>query len=249
MQLLVSVSSAAEAWAAAEGGADIIDAKDPFAGALGAVRPGVMSRIRRVVDSSRLVTAAVGDAVITANSSKAISTSYDSIERLACELVACGARLVKVGFAGVGDATQVGVIVARLARACGSVDIASGVIAVAYADAPVDQRIDGHRFLSIAADSGARGVLVDTADKHGPGLLELWNIDALAAWVSEAHSYGLMVAVAGKLRLEDLTAVAEAGADVVGVRGAACVGGRGGPVSSERVRALAARVALERSTI
>ena len=91
-------------------------------------------------------------------------------------------------------------------------------------------------------------MLVDTADKCGPGLLDLWSIAALEAWVSEAHSSGLTAAAAGKLRLDDLAAVAETGADVAGVRGAACVGGRVGRVSSERVRALAARVALERST-
>ena len=248
MQLLVSVSNAAEARAAVRGGADIIDAKDPFVGALGAVRPDVMSQIRRAIDSNRLVTAALGDVEITSGSPKAFQSSHEGMEQLARELVARGARLVKVGFAGVSDPRQVGDIVARLARACASVDGASGVIAVAYADAPAGQRIDRRRLISIAADSGARGVLVDTADKHGPGLLELWSIAALEAWVHEAHSCGLTAAVAGKLRLEDLTVIAETGADIAGVRGAACVGGRIGRVSAERVRALAARVALERST-
>jgi len=248
MQLLVSVSNAAEARAAVQGGADIIDAKDPLVGALGAVRPEVMSRIRRAVDSSRLVTAALGDAEITAGSPKALETSHEGMEQLARELVARGARLVKVGFAGLVDPKRVGEIVARMARACASVNSASGVIAVTYADALAGQGIDCRRLLSIAAGSGARGVLVDTADKCGPGLLDLWSIAALEAWVSEAHSSGLTAAVAGKLRLDDLAAVAETGADVAGVRGAACVGGRVGRVSSERVRALAARVALERST-
>ena len=39
MKLLVSVSNADEAFAAVEGGADIIDAKDPSRGALGPVSP------------------------------------------------------------------------------------------------------------------------------------------------------------------------------------------------------------------
>src|SRR5262249_43175143 len=90
MQLLVSVSDAAEARAAVDGGADIIDAKNPFIGALGAVRPDVLSEIRRAVDSSRLVTAALGDA-----------DASNVVEELARELVVRGARLVKVGFAGV----------------------------------------------------------------------------------------------------------------------------------------------------
>jgi uncharacterized protein (UPF0264 family) len=127
------------------------------------------------------------------------------------------------------------------------VDPASGVVAVAYADSAAES-IGAWQLLSIAARSGTRGVLVDTADKRGPGLIELWSVASLESWVSEAHSHGLMAAVAGKLGLDDLTAVAESGADVAGVRGAACVGGRSGRVSAERVRALAARVALERPT-
>jgi len=237
MQLLVSVSDAAEARAASDGGADIIDAKDPLMGALGAVRPDVLSEIRRVVDPSRLVTAALGDADVAA-----------AVEELARERLVRGARLVKAGFAGVADAGRVEAIIARLARACAAVGEASGVIAVAYADARVVGCIDAHELLAIAARSGASGVLVDTADKRGPGLLDLWSMATLESWVSQAHAHGLMVAVAGKLGLDDLQAVADAGADVAGVRGAACVRGRIGRVSSERVRALAARVALQRST-
>jgi len=236
MQLLVSVSDAAEARAASDGGADIIDAKDPLMGALGAVRPDVLSEIRHVVDPSRLLTAALGDADAAA-----------AVEELAQELLVRGARLVKVGFAGVADAGRIEEIIARLARACAVVDEASGLVAVAYADARVVGCIDAHELLPIAA-RWASGVLVDTAHKRGPGLLDLWSMATLESWVSQAHAHGLMVAVAGKLGLDDLQAVADAGADVAGVRGAACVRGRIGRVSSERVRALAARVALQRST-
>jgi (5-formylfuran-3-yl)methyl phosphate synthase len=236
MQLLVSVSDAAEARGAVDGGADIIDAKNPSMGALGAVRPDVLSEIRRVVDSSLVVTAALGDA-----------DPAHALEELAREFVVRGARLVKVGIAGVADAERVEEIIERLARACASVDEASGVVAVAYADSEA-RWCDAHGLLPLAARAGASGVLIDTADKRGPGLLELWDMLTLVSWVSEAHAHGLMVAVAGKLGLNDLHAVADAGADVAGVRGAACVGGRVGRVSSERVRALAARVALQRST-
>ena len=237
MQLLVSVSDAVEARAAVDGGADIIDAKNPSIGTLGAVRPDVLSEIRLAVESSRLVTAALGDA-----------DAANTAGELARELVARGARLVKVGFSGVADAARVEEMIERLARACASVDEASGVVAVAYADARACGSIDAQALLPIAARSGASGVLVDTADKHGPGLLDLWSVLTLESWVSEAHAHALMAAVAGKLRMDDLDAVAYAGADVAGVRGAACVGGRSGRVSSERVRALAARVVLQGST-
>jgi uncharacterized protein (UPF0264 family) len=234
MELLVSVSNAGEAQAAVEGGADIIDAKDPFEGALGAVHADTLTRIREAVDASRLVTAALGDA-------------HAGVEELAREFVVRGARLVKVGFCGVRDAARVKAIVARLARACASVDQASGVIAVAYADDPVESP-DAVRLVSIAARAGARGVLVDTADKRGPGLCELWSPAAIESWVAEVHAHELVAAVAGKLRLNDLAVVADVGADVAGVRGAACEGGRGGRVTAERVRALAATAALQRST-
>jgi len=237
MQLLVSVSDAAEARAAVNGGADIIDAKNPSVGALGAVRPNVLSDIRTAVDSSRVVTAALGDA-----------EPANAVAELARDLVARGARFVKVGFAGVADAERVEEIIERLARACASEDEASGVVAVAYADFEARGCIDAHALLPVAGRAGASGVLVDTADKHGPGLLDVWSMLTLESWISEAHAHGLMVAVAGKLGLNDLQAVADAGADVAGVRGAACIGGRVGRVSSERVRALATRVALQRST-
>src|SRR6185369_16819132 len=59
--LLVSVSTAEEARDALEGGADIIDAKDPHAGALGPVTLDTLAAIHRVVGRTRLLTAALGD--------------------------------------------------------------------------------------------------------------------------------------------------------------------------------------------
>src|SRR5438445_443176 len=62
MQLLVSVRGPADARAALIGGADVIDAKDPRRGALGAVSPVALAAIRRAVGSARPVSAALGDA-------------------------------------------------------------------------------------------------------------------------------------------------------------------------------------------
>jgi uncharacterized protein (UPF0264 family) len=226
MRLLVSVASADEALAAVDGGADIIDAKNPLGGALGAVEPDVMRAICRAVDGSRFVTAALGDA-----------NDLESVGRLARELVTGGAQLVKVGFLGVDDPDRVEELLSSAVRACFDVDPASGVVAVGYAD-EVGDGIDARQLVSIAARAGARGVLVDTADKCGPGLTSLWSSVALATWVSDAHDRGLLAAVAGKLTADDLGVVADAGADIAGVRGAACVGGRGGRVSAARVRDL-----------
>ena len=227
MKLLVSVSNADEASEAVEGGADIIDAKDPSRGALGPVLPEALSEIRGILDPNCFLTAAIGDAC------------DGGVEELARDLVARGAMLVKLGFAGVDDDARVEKTIARVARACSSADERSGVVAVAYADAGAGWGINAHRLVRIAARSGARAVLVDTADKRGPGLMGLWNPADLASWIEEVHAHELIAAVAGKLTCEDLEVVRVAGADVAGVRGAACVGGRTGRVSAERVRALA----------
>jgi uncharacterized protein (UPF0264 family) len=81
-------------------------------------------------------------------------------------------------------------------------------------------------------------VLVDTFDKSGPRLCQLATPLTLARWVGEAHDLGLTIALAGKLTAADLPIVRDAGADIAGVRGAACVTGRTGRVSADRVREL-----------
>jgi (5-formylfuran-3-yl)methyl phosphate synthase len=55
---------------------------------------------------------------------------------------------------------------------------------------------------------------------------------------------GLQMALAGALRAEDLPVVRETGADIAGVRSAACGDGmRSAPLESARVRALVAACA------
>src|SRR5205823_6162635 len=58
MRLLVSVRGSVEARAAVAGGADVIDAKDPARGPLGAVRRDRLAAIRLAVGAARPVSAA-----------------------------------------------------------------------------------------------------------------------------------------------------------------------------------------------
>lgn len=60
-RLLVSVVSAEEARAALAGGADIIDVKDPRAGALGAPSPRVLAEVVDAVGDAAPVSVALGD--------------------------------------------------------------------------------------------------------------------------------------------------------------------------------------------
>src|SRR4051812_451644 len=136
MRLLVSVTDAVEAATALDGGADVIDAKDPSSNALGAVSLETLRGIARTVGSLRLLTAALGDAADEA-----------SIEREAYAFAAAGAQLVKVGFAGISSQARLATLLsaairgARMAneqggRRDGEQPVRhAGVVAVAYADA------------------------------------------------------------------------------------------------------------------
>ncbi|HJZ75585.1 MAG TPA: (5-formylfuran-3-yl)methyl phosphate synthase [Vicinamibacterales bacterium] len=231
MHLLVSVADGVDAAAALDGGADIIDAKDPLAGALGAVTLDVFREIREAVGSGRPVTAAVGGAA-----------SESDAERTSFAFAAAGARFVKVDV----GAPAIDMRATALAAAARRGVVAGGggasaLVLVAYADR--DRTRDGPAMLiDLAFRVGARGVLLDTADKNGPGLRALVASHDLAAWIAHAHMRSLFVAVAGRLAAEDLTFASDAGADIAGVRGAACEGGRTGRVSAVRVRDLRERL-------
>jgi (5-formylfuran-3-yl)methyl phosphate synthase len=228
MRLLVSVANGDDAAAALAGGADIIDAKDPATGPLGAVTIEVLREIAAAARGRRLLTAALGDAA-----------DEDAVERAAGASAAAGVNLIKLGFAGIARSARVAALLraARRGAAAGSRG-GCGVVAVAYADAARVASLRADDLVDTAAAAGATGVLLDTAHKHGPGLRALLSQDALSAWVLRAHQAALMVAVAGRLQIDDLDFVRDAGADVAGVRGAACEGGRTGRITTERVYAL-----------
>ena len=228
MRLLISVSNGEEAHAALAGGADLIDAKDPLAGALGAVSIPVLQQIVSTIDGARQVSAALGDAF-----------DVNAIEHAARAYAATGVTFVKIGFGGIAESRSADLLAAAAVRGANAGGGGHcGVVVTAYADAPRVGSLAPSALVDVAARTGAAGVLLDTADKNGPGLRELIAPGALASWVAAAHEAGLLVALAGKLTAEDFAFVRDAGADVAGVRGAACDRGRAGRIVAERVRLL-----------
>jgi (5-formylfuran-3-yl)methyl phosphate synthase len=229
VRLLISVADAAEARVALEGDADIIDVKDPERGALGAADDAVLSEVVAVVGAACPVSAALGDA--------ADERSVESAAR-----VAASERLayVKVGFGGVAGLGRVESLLAAAVRGVRSVSESSGVVAVAYADAARVGSPPPERIIEAAERARAVGVLLDTARKDGGALFDLMDHVAVARWVRLAHEAALTVALAGSLTSADLASARALGADIAGVRGAACEGGRTGRISRERVAALVA---------
>jgi len=234
MQLLVSVRSAAEVGPALEGGADIIDAKEPARGSLGPVSSGTLAEILAVVPPTCPFSIAVGD----------LAQPEDAIRALASLTLPArtAPTYLKLGFAGVSSPEMVSRILAVAVAALADCGSPALVVAVAYADAERTGTLSPELMAGRARGAGASGVLLDTHTKDGIGLLGWITPAALGAWVAGARQEGLLTAVAGSLMPENVETVAAAGADVVGVRGAACHGGRGGQVRADRVRALRRRL-------
>jgi len=223
VRLLVSVRNAAEARAALEGGADIIDAKEPTRGALGAVSPDALNDILACVAGRRPVSAALGDG-------KAARRAASETSRAS----AGGVAFVKVGFSGVRSVSAATELLLEIAAASAG----AAVVAVAYADWIAGPSLPPTEVLTAAIAAGASGVLLDTAGKEGRGLFDFVRPEAIRVWTRAAMSADLQVALAGSLTTRDFADARATGASVVGVRGAACVGGRTGTVSAELVRQL-----------
>jgi uncharacterized protein (UPF0264 family) len=235
MRLLVSVVDVDEARAAAAAGADIVDVKNPAEGSLGAPLPAVIEGVRAAVPTELPVSAAIGD----------MPNLPGTAALAALGAARSGATFVKVGLWGVGtEAEAVALLCAvddGVARVSGAV-----VVAAAYADA----RRVAHAPLApellprVARAAGVGVCLLDTAVKDGRGLLDWLTPDELSALVAEGHAAGLQMGLAGALRAEDLPVVRATGADIAGVRSAACGDGRRtGPLEAARVRALRAACA------
>jgi len=230
MRLLVSVTDAREARVAVEGDVDIVDVKDPAEGALGAPAPGVIERVREVVPPGRPVSAAIGD----------LPDLPGTAALAALGAARSGAAYVKVGLWGTST-TDAAVAVLRAARA--AVGGGTAVIAAAYADAErVPARpLPAGAVVEAARRAGVEGCLLDTAVKDGRGLFEWVTPEALEALVAEGHAAGLEMALAGALRADELSIVRATGADIAGVRAAACRDGmRTAPLDAERIGRLRA---------
>jgi uncharacterized protein (UPF0264 family) len=151
-----------------------------------------------------------------------------------------GLAFVKLGFTGLADAEIVGRLLTQAVVAAREVVAPPGVVAVAYADWRRAGSLDAETLLALAERSGAAGVLVDTAFKEGGQLLDLYTLAHLGRIVDQAHASGLFLALGGGLKAEQLAEVRQTGADIVGIRGAACDGGRTGSLSEAKVRGLKA---------
>ena len=192
-RLLVSVRDPAEAEAAQLAGADLIDAKDPERGALGALEAQLVAAI-----VARVAGAAVTSAVA------------DPTPESVTAMVATGIDWVKTGL----DLRQRGdpaALASLVAAAPGR------LIAVLFAeDGPAADLVPA------LARAGFAGVMIDTAGKTGARLTDLAEPDTLAAFTAACRTHGLMCGLAGSLRITDIPVLSPHRPDYFGFRGGLC---------------------------
>jgi uncharacterized protein (UPF0264 family) len=223
--MLASVRSAEEALFALQAGADLIDAKEPSDGTLGAVPPETLRAIVATVGGRRPVSATVGD----------LPADVERLRVAARRNADCGANFVKIGL------FEQPVEPSRL-RALPPALAGVPLIAVLFADRSPPLRVAA----DLAAD-GWHGVMLDTADKAAGSLREWTDQYWLADFVQEARAAGLLVGLAGSLREDDVRPLAALGPDYLGFRGALCAEtDREECLDPDRVRAI--RALLDRAT-
>jgi (5-formylfuran-3-yl)methyl phosphate synthase len=224
-RLLVSVRNAAEAEAAYAGGADLIDIKEPWRGSLGRAEPRVWRDIVHVMRDRCPLSVALGELVDGSILSSASRAS--------------GVQYAKVGLSGVRGTANWRTRWRGVAR-----QLKDGIepVAVIYADWQKASAPSPSEILCQAADIGCRIALVDTFMKRGGSLFQVLSPYQLRDLVDRVRDRRLGLVLAGSLAETDFPRVLALQPDWIAVRGSACIGGRRGAVSAERVRRLSSHL-------
>ena len=213
--LIASVRSEQEALAAAHAGAELIDLKEPRAGALGGLPVAQIGRIASALRAQypvKPISATIGDID---------SEDIDEVVSRVMDVSAAGVDYVKVGVTPGTGATRCLDALASLPAA---------VVPVLLADAGVDASLVGH-----AASLGFVGVMFDTAAKDGRTLFDYVDDETLGQWLRLARKRGAMSGIAGSLGWAQLDRIRALAPDVAGFRGALCIDGRGSSLDPKRV--------------
>lgn len=228
MKLLVSVVSGEEVGPAIEGGADIIDVKNPQEGSLGAAQPSIIEEIIRIVGLRRETSCAIGD----------LPNLPGTVSLAAVGAASLSPDYIKLGLLGVSTRRDALSLVRNVVQAVRSKNPRVKVIACGYGDWELIGSVSPLHLPDIASMSSADGVLIDTINKDGRSLFDFVHINDLKSFVDRARDLGLISALAGSLRNEHADLIRICSPDVVGIRGAACTNNdrSSGELSYERIR-------------
>ncbi len=199
--LLASVRSVAEAEIALQGGADIIDLKEPEQGALGAVDAQTLHQVVEKIQHRVPLSATIGD----------LDTDSEAIYRAIMQTHESGVDLVKVGFF---SALPAKLILQAMQRAATQ---GVNLIAVLFADHALDMGL-----LTELKQAGLHGAMLDTAAKGSGSLLSHQSLATLEIFTRRCAELDLLSGLAGSLRCDDIPALLPLKPDYLGFRTALC---------------------------
>ena len=196
-----------------EGGADILDVKNPKEGSLGANFPRVIRQVKEVMPKNLELSATIGD----------LPNLPGTASLAALGAAVSGVDYVKVGLFGVKTSDEATTLMTEVVKAVKEYDRGLKTIASGYADFKSVGCVSPLELPMVAHKAEADGILVDVKIKKGTdNLFSFLTDEQLGEFVTQAHNSNLLAALAGSLDTQDIQRVHNLGADIIGVRGAVC---------------------------
>ncbi|MHC1631193.1 MAG: (5-formylfuran-3-yl)methyl phosphate synthase [Methanotrichaceae archaeon] len=226
MKLLVSPMSIEEAKVTINGGADIVDVKNPKEGSLGANFPWVIRSIVELADGKRLVSAAIGD----------FNYKPGTASLAALGAAVSGVNYIKIGLLGIKTPEQARDLLGNMVKSVKDFNKDIKLVAAAYADHSRVWSIAPMDLPKVASDCGIDVIMIDTAVKDGKTAFDFMDESQLSKFVSAGKDLGMEVALAGNLGFDDLETLKRISPDIIGIRGAVCGGDRNTQIREELVR-------------
>ena len=228
MKLLVSPINKEEAIVASNGGADIVDVKNPKEGSLGANFPWVISSVKDVVGSKQPISATIGD----------FNYKPGTSSLAALGAAVAGADYVKVGLYDIQTEEQALDMLTNIVQSVKGYDPSKFVVASGYSDYERINSIPPMLLPAIGAKAGVDVVMMDTGIKDGRSTFEFMSEEELTEFTKLARDVNLQSALAGTLKFEDLPALRRIQPDIIGIRGMVCGGDRNDGIKQELVEKL-----------
>lgn len=229
--LMISVINGEESLAALEGGADLIDIKNPLEGALGAPAPGSIQDVCAVLEGKKPFSIALGQfpGKPGAAALAALGCAYFKPD------------YVKIAFIPHVSRSEILGTLKEIRKSLNYVmdQQKISLVSVAFADTMGYASWDLNDFATISREGGAEGCLIDTWEKKGKSLLNYLSWKEIEQFIDDCHRQNLFCGLAGSLRSSEVLALSSLKADIIGVRSAVCGGDRlGGTVSPQEVEEL-----------
>ena len=209
------------------GGADIIDVKNPTEGPLGANFPWIIQDIVKIVPNNIETSCTIGE----------MPNCPGSISLAARGAATIGVNYIKVGLSGLRKKQETINFLTNIVKSVKDYNSKIKIVITGYADAEKIGSINPLMVPKITSKVQADVAMIDTAIKDGSSLFNYLNDHQLSNFINEANKFKLITALAGSLKKEELAKVYSLGADIAGIRGAACTFGDRikGQITRERV--------------